>query len=359
MRAADAVLGGHVEHARPAHVIEQRPWPAGEQPLEEDTLAQARLGRLQSLEAAGLHRPPHDNRAGQDQIGPGRLDAGHRRPLGRRQGREALDQLIQGIACDLHPLNAVGRQPGRALCRCGEVADRPADPDQAKPVLAPVRQPVGSRELRRDVLAEFLELLALGGPVGRQEPLAHPHGPQLPGARTGRFPVLHADELHRATAEVKHTAVAQRARVDRRQIAVAGLGLAAEHPDRCPQALVGPAEEALGVLGIADRAGRDGVHRRAAQPARAAELREHVQRRQRPLDRLLAEPAAGHQALPDANRLVDLIGPPPAPVPRLEDDQPERVRSEVDDSEPLVGLHYRQRIRLIGGLRRVPPGPGR
>ncbi len=46
-----------------------------EQALEEHTLAQARLGRLQRVEAARQQHPLHDDGAGQDQIRPRGLDA--------------------------------------------------------------------------------------------------------------------------------------------------------------------------------------------------------------------------------------------------------------------------------------------
>src|SRR5271170_6436204 len=111
------------------------------------------------------------------------------------------------------------------------------------------------------MVAQLLELLTLGRPVWWQETLAHPYRAELPRARLAGQPVDNPDKLQRPAAEIEHTAVAQRRRVDGGQVAVAGLCLAAEHADRQSEALASPPQEAVGVLGIADRARRDGVHR--------------------------------------------------------------------------------------------------
>ena len=50
------------------------------------------------------------------------------------------------------------------------------------------------------------------------------------------------------------------------------------------------------------------------------------------------------QALADPHRLVDLVGAPPPAVARLEDDEPERVRPEVDHREPRLVAHRAERI---------------
>ena len=91
----DVVLRGHVEHARAAHVGEQRRFAGGQQPLEEHALAKPRLGRLEAVEAAGAQHALDDDRAGEDQVGARRLDAGHARALGGRQRGEPLDELLE------------------------------------------------------------------------------------------------------------------------------------------------------------------------------------------------------------------------------------------------------------------------
>ena len=164
--------------------------------------------------------------------------------------------------------------------------------------------------------------------------------------------------------EVQHAAVGERRRVDRREVAVAGLLLAAEHADRQPRALARPRQEVLGVVRVADRAGGNGVDRVGVQPARAAEVAEDVERRERTLHRSRSEASAGHQPLADAHGLIDLVGALPPALAGHEDDQPEGVGSEVDDREPLPGLQ--SAVAGIGrsGLHRTSvlagaAGPGR
>ena len=56
-----------------------------------------------------------DDSACQDQVRARRLDARDARPLGGRQRREPLDQLINRLAGDDHPLDTVRGQPRGAL----------------------------------------------------------------------------------------------------------------------------------------------------------------------------------------------------------------------------------------------------
>ena len=206
----EVVAGGEVQDARAPHVLEQRRIAVGQQPLEEDPLAQPRLGGLQGVEAAGPQHPLHDDRSGQDQVGARRLDARDAAALGRGQRREPLHQLVERIALDHHALHAVGGQARGALDGGREVAHRPADADQA-PRAARRDPPSGSHarllELGGDVVAQLLDLPALGGPFGGQEALGHAHRAHAPGAGLAREPLGHAHELHRAAAEVQHVAV--------------------------------------------------------------------------------------------------------------------------------------------------------
>ncbi len=239
------------------------------------------------------------------------------------------------------------------------------------------------------MLTQRLHLAGLRRAPVRQEALGHPDRPHPPRAHLPRKPLAHPHELQRAAAEVQHAAVGQRGRVHRRQVAVPRLLLAAQHADRQARPRSRPRQEVRRVLRVADRARRDRVdrprgggrgragargerHRRGrrrrgdpsgwgrwrrceldgrdvrrgrrirglVQEARCpAEMVEHVERRQRSLDRLLPQPAGGRHPFADAHRLVDLVGALPPPVRRGEHHEPERVRAEVDHGEPLASVH--------------------
>ena len=122
--------GGQVHHARAAHVLEQRRIAPLQQSLEEHALAQPCLGRLQAVESAGEQHALDHDRAGQDQVRAGGLDARHARPLGRRQRGEPLHELVQRLAPDHRSLHAVGGKPGGALGGGGEVAHGAPDAHQ-------------------------------------------------------------------------------------------------------------------------------------------------------------------------------------------------------------------------------------
>ncbi len=211
-------------------------------------------------------------------------------------------------------------------------------------------EPDDAPQLGADVVAQLGQLPALGRAVRRQEALAHAHGAERPRSRAALQPPGHADQLHRAAAEVEHAAVGERRRVDRRQVAVARLLLAAEHAHVEGEALARPLEELRCVLGVADRARRHGVDLRCGEAARVAEVREHVERRERAFDRLLPQATGGHEALPDPHRLIDLVGAPPPAFARLENDEPKRVRAEVDHRQPRPWRHRLERIARSGAL---------
>ena len=80
------------------HVLEQRRLvvrAARAEPLEEHALAQARLGRLQRLEAARPQHALHDHRTGEDQVRARGLDARHAGALGGGQRGEPLHELLE------------------------------------------------------------------------------------------------------------------------------------------------------------------------------------------------------------------------------------------------------------------------
>ena len=105
----------------------------------------------------------------------------------------------------------------------------------------------------------------------------------------------------------------QRGRVDDRQVAVARLLLAREHLDLEPRPLARGAHELLAVGRLADRGG--GERPDPLDPRRAAEVREQLDRLERPLHRPGLERPAGLLVLAHAHRLVDLVGalPPRRP----------------------------------------------
>ena len=366
-----SILRGQVQHARATDVGEQRrvavgrtgrhslrehprTGRTGQQALEEDALAQPRLGDFEAVEATGDERSLHDDRPGEDQVRAHGLDSGHRASLRRGQRGQPLDEVLQRVAGDDHRLHAVGRQPFRPLHCGGEVADRPADAHQAR---AGAGQPLRLLQFACDALSQLVDLLALRGTVRGQEPLGHAHRAQAPRAELVREPVDDAHQLQRSPAEIQHAAVGQGRRVDRREIPVARLLLAAEHADRQARVLAGQRHEALGVLGVPDRAGGDRVHLLVIQIARAAEVVEHVQRRQRTTHRLLPQPAARRQPLTDAHRLVDLIGTPPPTAGRHEHDEPERVRAEIDHGQALSRLRS-SLLRHALSVFAAPEGSG-
>ena len=142
-------------------------------------------------------------------------------------------------------------------------------------------------------------------------------------------------------------------RVDRRQVAGARLLVAREDADREARTALRALEEVLRVRGLADRARRYGVDL-AGGEAEAAQkwAKTSIAAEARAMPSSPSSPVSSSPA-PIAHRLVDLVGPlPPAAEPvrarrvDAEDDEPERVRAEVDDREP----------RELGARRRVRPG---
>ena len=136
---------------RTAAVLARR--PPGEQALEEDALAQPRLGRLQRRRsrrpAARPARPraPARIRSARAGLIPGTLARSAAGSAARRSTSSS-----SASRCDHHPLHAVRRQAGRALGGRREVAHGPADADQrARPARRRLggSQPVGLRELAR------------------------------------------------------------------------------------------------------------------------------------------------------------------------------------------------------------------
>ena len=122
----------------------------------------------------------------------------------------------------------------------------------------------------------------LAGRFAGQEALGHPHRTEAERRRLARQTTVDADELHRPAAEVEHAAVGERGRVDRREIAVACFLLAGQDADRAASRRLGPAGGSRGVVGVADRAGRDRLDLLAGEAVGVAELGEHVGRRQGP-----------------------------------------------------------------------------
>jgi hypothetical protein len=350
------VLRRQVQDARAAQVGEQRRISIGEQALEEHTLAQTRLGDFQAVEPTREQRALHHDRASEDQIGACGLDARNGAALRCGKRRQTLHELLEGLIGDDRRLHSIRGQAASALHRGGQVAHGAADADQAR---AGVRQPLRARQLGRDVFTQLLDLSPFRGPVRGQKPLGHAHRAQPPGAELARGSIEHAYQLQRSTAEIQYAPVVQRRRVDRGQIAIASLLLAAQDANRQARMFARLRQEVGGILGIADRARRERIHGVAAESRRAAEVIEHIQRGERAAHRLLPQPARRGEALADTHRLVDLVGSPPPALPGHEHDEPERVRAQVDHRQPLARCRHDSRtpvMRSAYSLRRKAPG---
>jgi hypothetical protein len=89
-------------------------------------------------------------------------------------------------------------------------------------------------------------------------------------------------------------------------------------------------------------------------------VREHLGGLERAPHRLLAELAGGIEPLADPDREMDLVGALPPPLGGGEDDEPERVRSHVDDRGAVRRGHgFRAGAGRDGGHRtELRPGPG-
>ena len=230
------VLGGEVAHGRPAHVVDQR--RVAEQRLEEHALAQAGVG---GLDHARSRRPP-------SRVSITSAPARIRSPRAnlmpgtspRSSGGSSAKRSISSPSASrviAEALDAVGRQPGGELRGGGEVADRAADPGQPAALVQP-RGAARSPPPRGRAAPSICLRLALP-PSGMKRSVIRT-APSGHERAVDRLAVLDARELHRAAAEVEHDALRERRRVDRRQVAVAGLLLAGEHLDVEPRALLAP-----------------------------------------------------------------------------------------------------------------------
>ena len=177
---------------------------------------------------AVLEHRLHDDRAGEDEVGAGVLDALDVAALVGRHVGEALDEVVErarGVISKPWMPPSDGR-PASAWIAAARLRIVPPMPTIRRPArgshvgvllerLAHVRAQRLARLLRRRVV------------VG-EEVLGHPHGAQRPRAEPAGVAAEDLDELQRAAAEVEHGAVGERRRVDRREVAVVGLLLAAE-----------------------------------------------------------------------------------------------------------------------------------
>ena len=267
-----------------------------------------------------------------------RSDHGHR--------GHPLDQLPQGGSLDDAALDGPAPHAQRPAGRGREVADRPP---QAHHAPARFGQPVGLLELDVDVFAQILDPSGRGRSVGK-EALGHTYGPEPPGARLAGQPIDDPHELHRAPAEIDHATVHEGCGVDGGHVAVPGLGLPREDPDRQARPLASPVQEVGRVLGIPDGARRNHVDLVLFQVEGAAHLGELGERLQGSFHRPPAQPARGAQAFADADGLGELLGALPGVALGREDDQAEGVRAHVDHGEALGKLHRRKPIWRVGGI---------
>ena len=172
---------------------------------------------------------------------------GHARALGRRQRRQARctssSSASRSITIPWTPLEGSPAARWAAAARLRTVPPIPTS--RRPPAPAAARQPAAPARARCATCSRSSSsCLRLAGPFGGRKRSLISTVPtrQDPHSR-GEAPA-HAHELQRAAAEVEHAAVAERGRVDRREVAVAGLLLAAEHADRQPEALARALEEA-------------------------------------------------------------------------------------------------------------------
>ena len=199
------------------------------------------------------------------------------------------------------PCTPIDGSPAAPLRRGGQVAHAAADADQPGARPRQPRRVLRARARRgraapRAAWAWPAPCRCRKRSVMRTAPRGHEPGFALE-------PAVDAHELQRAAAEVEHAAVGERRRVDRGQVAVARLLLAAEHADRQAGPRAGTGEEGRRVAGVANRARRDAVHgapRRGRWPGRNGRTRRWWPA---PLDRLLSELAARREPLADPHGL--------------------------------------------------------
>ena len=136
VRGVRVVLGGKVEHAGAANVVEQRLGPLGQQPLEEDSFAQPCFRHFNCFEAAGFEHFSDDDRAGKDDVAASRFDSGDEAAVSRIHLSKPFDQIIELAALDLEALDAKLGGSFSALNRRREVADGAADANDPWPAVA-------------------------------------------------------------------------------------------------------------------------------------------------------------------------------------------------------------------------------
>ena len=122
------------------------------------------------VEAAAVERGGEHERAAQDHVAAVWLDAAQLTALRGRASGEQLDQLLERVTVERKALHVGERQLGAPHRGYGEVADRPADPDQAAALPPPAERP----QLRLHALAQRLQCLGRRLLPG-QELLADPH----------------------------------------------------------------------------------------------------------------------------------------------------------------------------------------
>ena len=207
-------------------------------------------------------------------------------------------------------------------------SNRPPDADEAPP------EALEPRRVRQHLCHMPLQCLDLAPRRGAsaQEALGHPNGAKRPADPLAQAPVADLGDLQAATADVEHPAVAERGRVDRAEVARPGFLALVEDPNR--EARIGqPHERIAPVEGVADGARRHGddLIGTRSPDGRGEQPRGPCC----PLQRRLGQHAVTFAGR-DAHRLAHLVHQPERPaVAILEHDQPEGVRSAVDDRQPM------------------------
>ena len=179
-RHVHVVLRRHVQHARAPHILEQRRHRVRRAAARR---RRPRAGPPRWSRARRSRRPrarlcttsaPARIRSARAGLMPGTLARSAAGSAASRSTSSSSASRSMTMPCT--PLD--GRPAAAARRRRGCAPSRRCRPDVRRAGAAGAAQPLAPASSPRDVLAQLLQLLALGGPVGRQEALAHAHRAQ-------------------------------------------------------------------------------------------------------------------------------------------------------------------------------------
>ena len=269
-----------VELLRQAAQI-RRPQPAqlaagvdGE-PIEQHALAQRVLRDRHLLDRERTEDLVEQDRAGDDDVDPLLVEAGHRQPLVGRLRRQLVDQVAQLGRRERRAVElagfvaAAGERHGRQRRRRSGTADR----DLRLVAAQLVRH---GRERRAHVRPALLDRLSADGSVVvgighvAEEPLGQPDRAELHAARLDDLVALAHAELGAPTADVddQHPPIEHRQRLQHAEVDEARLLEPGDHLDVDADLVTHPIEEHLPVAGLTNGTRGDGRHLDDAEAAR-------------------------------------------------------------------------------------------